>query len=217
MLALRTALGQGQGWAASWHRGAGATGPSWQGKEMSRTPSEHCGSSFPCRIQPARVGACPAFSTAAVAAVEGSCAQGPASPTVLAAVELSHGLGPASLGVQDKWDHGQCGQTVPVSSQGAAWPQFPLAVLTLCVGGKGQPSEPGSPASPPSSSCASCSAWGGVRCLLLLPAAAWLCLAVCVLLEPLCARPCPAGLCPTLPSARRRPGEDVEAALVHPD
>lgn len=63
----------------------------------------------------------------------------------------------------------------------------------------------------------------GVCCLLLLPAAAWLCLALCVcpgpvlLLEPVCpcgsraaelpcARLCSAGLCPTVPLCSQEAG-----------
>lgn len=213
VLALRTALGRGQGWAASWHRGAGAIGPSWHGKEMRRTPRVHCSSWCPCWIQPARVGARPAFSTAAVAALEGSWARGGAGQLLPLCWQLWSSvvaLGPALPGVQDERDRGQCGQKAPVSCQGAAWPQFPL-VCRICVWlGAASAARQSQPCLP--SSSVRFLLWS-VRCALPA-AAARRCLpllgSVCVpgpaLLEPLCARPCSAGLCPTGPLCSQEAG-----------
>lgn len=123
-------------------------------------------------------------------------------------------LGTALPRLQDEGDHGQCGQKVPVSSQRAAWPQFPLAVLNLCLGGNGR-STP-SLALPPSPPCSSVRflLWLGAVCAACcccppLPGSAWLCVSaralccwsLCVSVRlPRCrAAVCPAVLCRAVP------------------
>lgn len=168
--------------------------------------------------------------------VSGAYAQGLAYPTVVAAVELGHGLGyclaqaPGRGGPWSVWTESPCvlpGSCLATVSSSCAESVFGWE--------RPQHSQPGTPALAsmlirPLSALARC----GVCCLLLLPAAAWLCLALCVrpgsvLLEPLCVRAAPAlpscrvpgcalqGCARLSLSAPRRQGEDVEAALVHPD
>lgn len=131
----------------------------------------------------------PAFSTAAMAVVEGSWAGGGAGPVPRDQLVLcwqlgssATALGPGRAGAQDEWDHGQ--SLCPPRELLAAVPSG-CARSVLGWEQSALPARQSRPRLHPHP-CASCSGWGGVRCLLL-------CLALCVrpgpvLLEPPCAR-----------------------------